>query len=108
MLQKSARLQYALLALVAFFALTHVYLGAVNNFQNLASGHVRARLPFFGGFLGRTLSIVMPEAKTAGLQAGDTILTINGQRFTGTAVLLAQVRQSQPHQPLTVTYLPHG
>ena len=107
MLQRSARLQYALLALVAILALTHVYLGAVNNFQNLAHGHVRVRYPFFGGYLGNTLTLAQPEAKAAGLNAGDTVLTINGQPFTGSAVLLEQVRQSQPHQTLTVTFHPH-
>jgi phosphoserine phosphatase RsbU/P len=108
MLQKSARLQYALLALVAILALTHFYLGATNTFQNLAQGQIRARIPFFGGFLGPAVADPLAEATAAGLQPGDTVLTVNGQPFTGTNVLLQQVRQSQPHQPLTVTFHRHG
>jgi sigma-B regulation protein RsbU (phosphoserine phosphatase) len=106
MLQKSARLQYALLALVAILALAHVYLGAVNNYQNLAHGHVRVRQPFFGGYLGNTLTTALPEATAAGLNAGATILTINGHPFTGGAVLLEQIRQSKPGQTLAVTFHP--
>ena len=107
MLQKSARLQYALLAIVAVLALTNVYLGAVNDFQNLAYGHVRVRPPFFGGYLGETLTLAQPEAKSAGLNVGDTVLTINGHPFTGSAVLLEQIRQSKAGQTLTVTFRPH-
>src|SRR5258708_39418597 len=106
MLQKSARFQYALLALVAVLALTHVYLGAINVFQNLAHGHIRACQPFFGGFLGSTLTLALPEAKAAGLNAGDTVLSVNGRPFTGGAVLLEQIRQSKPNQILTVTFHP--
>jgi phosphoserine phosphatase RsbU/P len=108
MLQKSARLQYILLALVACAALTHFYLGAVLSFQNLARGHVRARVPFYNGFLGPTLDIALPEAMAAGIHPGDTVLTVNGILFNGTGVLLDQVRRSQPHQTLTVTYRPQG
>jgi phosphoserine phosphatase RsbU/P len=108
MLQKSARLQYILLALVACAALTHFYLGAVLSFQNLARGHVRARVPFYNGYLGPALDIALPETTAAGIHPGDTVLTVNGIPFTGTGVLLDQVRRSQPHQPLTVTYRPQG
>jgi sigma-B regulation protein RsbU (phosphoserine phosphatase) len=106
--QKSARLQYILLAVVALAALTHFYLGAVETFQNLARGHVRARAPFYNGYLGRALDIALPEAMAAGLHPGDTVLTINGLPFNGTNVLFGQLRRSQPHQSLTVTFLPHG
>jgi sigma-B regulation protein RsbU (phosphoserine phosphatase) len=108
MLQKSSRLQYALLALVAVLALTHVYLGALNVFQNLAHGHIRVRQPFFGGYLGNTLTLAQPEAKAAGLNAGDTVLSVNDRPFTGGAVLLEQIRHSKPNQILTVTFRPHN
>src|SRR5580692_7716908 len=103
MLQRSARLQYALFALVAVLALTHFYLGAVNSFENLAHGDRRARLPFYQGTLGHavrlttpeaveagrqpgdtavTVTLVMPEAETAGLHVGDAVVDINNQPFT--------------------------
>jgi sigma-B regulation protein RsbU (phosphoserine phosphatase) len=107
MLQRSARLQYALLTLVTVLALTHVYLGAVNNLGNLAHGQGRVSQPFYGRNLGNTLTLALPEAKAAGLNEGDTILTINGHPFTGGAVLLEQLRQSKPGQTLTVTFHPH-
>jgi sigma-B regulation protein RsbU (phosphoserine phosphatase) len=104
MLQKSARLQYALLALVSVLALTHVYLGARNNYQNLANGHLRARLPFFDSYFGPLVALPTPEGIAAGLRQGDTVLTINGHPYTGNAVLLEEIRRSRPGQPLTVAF----
>jgi phosphoserine phosphatase RsbU/P len=124
MLQRSARLQYALLALVAFFALTHFYLGVTNSFDNLANG--RARYPFFQGSLshavrlttpeavgaGRqpgdtaiTVTLAMPEAQAAGLHVGDAVLDVNQRPFTGNDVLLDEVRKSKPGQPMSLTIL---
>jgi sigma-B regulation protein RsbU (phosphoserine phosphatase) len=107
MLQRSAHLQYALLALVAVLALTHVYLGTFHNFGNLAHGQDRVSQPFYGGSFGNILTFALPEAKAAGLNEGDTVLTINGHPFSGGAVLLKQIRQSKPGQTLTVTFHPH-
>src|SRR5258708_18258218 len=72
MLQRSARLQYALLALVAVLALTHFYLGAANSFENLAHGDRRARFPFYPGTLGHAVRLTTPEAVEAGPPPGDT------------------------------------
>src|SRR5215469_10326575 len=104
MLQRHARLQYALLALVAALALTHVYLGAVSNYQNLAYGHLRARLPFYDSYYGPFAAYTSPEGLAAGLRDGDTILSINGRPYTGTNVLIEELRRSIPGQPLPVTY----
>ena len=94
MLQRSARLQYALLALVAVLSLTHVHLGTVQNFANLAHGQDRVSQPFYGGNLGNTLILALPEAKAAGLNEGrHCVLTINGHPLTGNAVLLKPIRQ---------------
>jgi sigma-B regulation protein RsbU (phosphoserine phosphatase) len=106
--QRSSRLQYALLALVAVLALTHFYLGATRGFQNLLNGQNQVRQPFYGGYLGSTLTVAMPEAKAAGLDAGDTVLTINGNPFTGGVVLLEQIHHSKPGQTLAVTFRPHN
>ena len=126
MLQRSARLQYALLALVTFFALTHFYLGAVNSFDNLAHGDRRANFPFNQGTLshavrlttpeavaaGRrpgdaavTVTFVMPEAQTAGLHVGDAVLDVNHRPFTGSNILLEELRRSRPKQPMSLTIL---
>ena len=126
MLQRSARLQYALLALVSFFALTHFYMGAVYSFGNLARGHLTARFPFYQGTLahavrlttpeavaaGRrpgetavTITLVMPEAQAAGLNVGDAVLDINHRPYTGLNVLLGEVRHSKPGQTMALTIL---
>ena len=76
MLQRSARLQYALLALVAFFALTHFYLGVANSFDILANGHNRAWFPFFQGSISHAVRLTTPEAVGAGRQHGDTAMTV--------------------------------
>ncbi len=126
MLQKRAALQYALLTLVALLALTHFYLGAVVNFQNLGQGTSRSRYPFYNGtgahefYLSdnqaraaglRTgaavpaITLVLPEAKQAGLHVNDAVIAINGRPFTGTFVLLDQLRHSRPGQFMVVTFL---
>jgi len=124
--QKSARLQYALLALVAFFALTHFYLGVVRSFDNLAHGQQRARVPFFQGSLGHAvrlttpeameagrrpgdtavaITLAMPEAQAAGLRVGDAVVDVNRRPFTGGIVLLEELRNSSPGQPMSLTIL---
>ena len=124
--QKSARLQYILLALVTVFALTHFYMGADVAFNEMAHGDSRARYPFFLGSLGHvvrlttpeaveagrrpsdtalTVTLAMPEAKKAGLQVGDAILSINHRPFTGTGILLDELRHSSPGQPMALTIL---
>ncbi len=108
MLQRSARLQYFLLAIVAFFALTHLYLGFKQDFYTQANCRFLARAPFFGGTNGDTLTSLQPEASAAGLKAGDTILTVNGRPFTGNIVLSQEVRHSHPNQPLDVTFIRPG
>src|SRR5580704_7348549 len=108
MLQRSARLQYLLLAIVAFFALTHLYLGFNQNFYTQANGRSLAGVPFFGGTSGSSLTSLLPEASAAGLKTGDTILTVNGRPFTGNIVLSQEVRHSKPNQLLDVTFVRPG
>jgi sigma-B regulation protein RsbU (phosphoserine phosphatase) len=126
MLQRSARLQYALLALVAFFALAHFYLGAVRSFDNLANGEQRPRIPFFQGTLSQavrlttpealeagrrpddtavTITLAMPEAQAAGLRVGDAVVDVNNRPFIGGIVLLEELRKSRPGQPMSLTVL---
>ena len=124
--QRAARLQYALLALVTFFALTHFYLGAANSFDNLANGTLRARSPFFLGTIGHAVRLTTPEAMEAGRRPGDTAVTVtlampearqqassvgdavvdvNHRPFTGGVVLLDELRRSRPGQLMSLTIL---
>jgi phosphoserine phosphatase RsbU/P len=126
MLQRAARLQYALLALVTFFALTHFYLGAANSFGNLANGTRHARIPFFQGTIGHavrlttpeameagrrpgdtavTVTLAMPEAEAAGLSVGDAVVDVNHRPFTGGIVLLDELLRSRPGQLMSLTIL---
>ncbi|WP_051978591.1 SpoIIE family protein phosphatase [Edaphobacter aggregans] len=105
MLQRSARLQYLLLALVAFFALTHFVLGTRQNFNMQKNGTSLTRSPFFNGFRGSAINMVLPEAKEAGLQPGDVILTVNQRNYTGLNVLVQELRRSRPNQTMTFGYL---
>jgi hypothetical protein len=107
MLQKSARLQYALLALVAVLALTHFYLGAVNNFQNLVHGTVRVRQPFFGGYLGNTLTLALPEAKLLASMpetpsSPSTVILLPGASFYWNRFDKANLARPSP-SPSTLT-----
>jgi phosphoserine phosphatase RsbU/P len=102
--QRSARIQYLLLALVATLALLHAYGGALMNFNLLAHGDSIARSPFESGLRLATTTNLREEALAAGLKPFDTILTINGQPYAGRSVLLAQTRRSSPGDPMTVTY----
>jgi sigma-B regulation protein RsbU (phosphoserine phosphatase) len=93
-----------LLALVAFFAFTHFILGTRHNFDSQKNGRFEARVPFYGGYHGATLSSVLPEAHEAGLRVGDTVLTVDGRDYIGGDVVQEVARNSKPGMPLTVTY----
>jgi sigma-B regulation protein RsbU (phosphoserine phosphatase) len=105
MLQRSARLQYLLLALVAFFALTHFILGTRQNFNTQKNGTSLVRSPFFNGFRNNTISTILPEATEAGLRVGDFIVSVNQRSYTGMNVLVEELRRSAPNQTMTFGYL---
>lgn len=104
MLQRSARWQYALLALVALIALTHLVLGARRNFHSQGSGRFLARVPFSGGRMGPAINVVMSEGKDAGLRVGDTVLTVNGRAYSSGKVLMNEVNRRKPGEPLSVSF----
>lgn len=104
MLQRSARLQYLFLALVTALACTHVYLGIRENYRSLTYGHLRARLPFNDSYYGPFVAQVTQEGTEAGLRNDDTVLTVNGHPYRGRGILLEEVYNSHPGQPLTITY----
>jgi len=105
--QRSARLQYLLLALVAAFALLHSYGAAIRNFKVWVRGESIVRAPFESGARLATTTNLREEALAAGLQPFDTIITINGQPYTSRSMLLGQIRRASPGDSMTVTYR-HG
>jgi len=104
MYQRTARLQYFFLAVVAALALLHAYGGAVLNYHLLAHGDTLARLPFNSGYPQDNNAGNSEEARAAGLQPSDSIVSINGQPYTGRKVALDQIRHSAPGDLLAVTY----
>jgi sigma-B regulation protein RsbU (phosphoserine phosphatase) len=52
-----------------------------------------------------TVTLVMPEAAAAGLHVGDAVVDVNNRPFTGSNVLLDELRRSVPGQPMSLTVL---
>ncbi len=107
MFQRSARLQYLLLVVAAFFALTHLVLGVRENYDSQKNGQHEARVPFFG-FRGPALVTLMPEAREAGLQPGDTVLEVKNQSYTDDGMLQREVDESQPGGEMSVLFRHKG
>lgn len=124
MIQKSARLQYALLALVACLSLLHAVLGGFRSFRSLALGTELVTEPFLCGSSAQpmrltaaqaanagvprglallTLTMVEDRAKQAGLHRGDAVYTIDGRPFTGSYILLEEMARHRPGQTLDLT-----
>ncbi|WP_158945906.1 GAF domain-containing SpoIIE family protein phosphatase [Granulicella sp. S190] len=102
--QKSARLQYFLLALVAAFVLLHAYGAAIRDFNVFVHGQSIVRAPFESGLRLATTTNLREEALAAGLQPFDTVLTLNGQPYTSHNMLLGQIRRASPGDSMTITY----
>src|SRR5271156_2015461 len=103
MYQRTARLQYFLLAVVAALALLHAYGGGVVNYNLLAHGDTLARLPFNSGYPQDNSAGNSEETRAAGLQPSDIIVSINGQPYTGRKVVLDQIRHSSPGNSMAIT-----
>jgi hypothetical protein len=58
------------------------------------------RLP---GDAAVTVTLVTPEAETAGLHVGDAMVDVNHRPFTGSNILLEELRHSRPKQPMSLT-----
>ncbi len=102
--QKPTGLQYFLLAVVAVLALLHAYGGALLNYDLLAHGDTLARSPFISGYPKEDIAGNSEEASAAGLKPSDTILSINGQPYTGRWVVLDQIRHASQGDSMAVTY----
>lgn len=107
MFQRSARLQYLLLAVVAFFSLTHLVLGVRENYDSQKNGQHEARVPFLG-FSGPSLVMLMPEARDAGLQPGDTVLAVKDRSYTDDGMLQREVGDSAPGGEMSVLFHHRG
>lgn len=106
--QRPTRLLYLLLAIVAFFAFTHFFLGARHNYDSQKNGRFQARAPFSGSYKGATLTLLLPETREAGLIAGDRVLTVNGRPYLSGDVVEQEARRSEPGMPMVVTYRRNG
>ncbi len=102
--QKPTGLQYFLLAVVAALALLHAYSGALLNYDLLAHGDTLARSPFQSSFPKEDIAGNSEEVSAAGLKPSDTILSINGQPYTGRWVILDQIRHASSGDSMAVTY----
>jgi sigma-B regulation protein RsbU (phosphoserine phosphatase) len=102
--QRSARLQYFLLAVVAALALLHAYGAAIRDFNVFVHGQSIVRAPFESGARLATTTYLREEALAAGLKPFDTILTINGQPYTSRSMLVGQIGRASPGDPMTITY----
>ncbi len=102
--QRSAHLQYFLLAAVAALALLHAYGGALINYDLLVRGETLARSPFNSGYPQENTAGNSDEVRAAGLERSDIIETINGQPYTGRKVVLDQIRHSDAGDSMVVTY----
>ena len=104
MWQRSARLQYILLALVAAVALVHAVSGALFSMQNLLHGTETPRLPFYNGYKQGVVTLATPEGKAAGLNEGDRVLTVDGQPYDGARVAVEAAARSRVGDAMVVTY----
>lgn len=100
---RPALVPYVLLCAVALVALTHFYLGVVDNTETLRHGGERSRAPFSlynRPLVGRT----QDEAAKAGLRSGDLILALNQQPLENGFALLQIARRTPPGQSIAVTF----
>jgi hypothetical protein len=80
---KSVVHSYIVLCLWAGISMSYYIAGAMALREEWFHGMRHARDPFAFGQDGQTLTHLEREAKDAGLQVGDVLLSINGKVFTG-------------------------
>ncbi len=99
---RSARLQLALLAVVAIGSFIF-YAASVSATLEEVYGDRVARNPTFHGFRLSAPTGVRDEAREAGVHVGDSIVAINGRPFTGYNVLLEELRKSHAGDVMQMT-----
>ena len=100
--QRPSRLLYILIAAVAALSLVHAVAGAIGNVETILSE--KTLRPFDTKFGTPVVATALEQTRRAGLQAGDTVLAINGQPYTGFAQVFAVTREVPPGAPITITF----
>ncbi|CAN5440068.1 hypothetical protein BH10ACI4_BH10ACI4_28160 [soil metagenome] len=103
--QRSARLQYILLAVVMTLSLAFSLQGASAVWKHAFHGAHIARQPIQFGIHLDQISGLTQEAVDAGLSKGNTVLSINGRPFTGFRILIEELQAAHPGEVLRVVYL---
>lgn len=104
--QKSARLQFALLALAVTGLVIFYVMGAATVFQRMVHGTTTVASPFETASPPNQLDTLTPAAWAAGLHPGDSILSLNGQPFRSQFQLLTLLRAAHPGDTLQLTFHP--
>jgi sigma-B regulation protein RsbU (phosphoserine phosphatase) len=104
--QKSARLQFALLALVVAGLLIFYGMGAAAVLQGMLHGTTTVASPFETNSPPNQLDTLTPAAWAAGLHPGDSVLSLNGLPFRSQFQLLSLLRAAHPGDTLQLTFRP--
>jgi sigma-B regulation protein RsbU (phosphoserine phosphatase) len=95
---------YSVLAIL--FAITLIY--QIRYFPDLARGETK-NFPFFFVSSGNDrIAFATTEAARFGIHTGDQLLAVNGERYTGTALLGHTFAIARPGVPIVVTIVPQG
>ena len=108
MWQRSARVQYLLLAVVAAVALVHAVSGAMFSYRNMTRGTTIPRVAVYNGYTPGAVTGRTEEAKAAGLQNGDQIVAVNGVPYVGTRMMVTMTAALKVGDALAITYVRGG
>ncbi len=99
---KKRYLYYIPLAILFIIAATYQIRFSQGRLEYLFDRNERVRAPLNIDALSPTISSLNPEAEEAGIHKGDEILAINGQPYTGRAVLFGALTAAQDGGRLNV------
>ncbi len=108
MKQRRPIAQYVALAVLFITAIAYQVLYTKWQFPGWFGHPHAASRPFLVGAISNDLTIdfLRPEAKVAGLHAGDTLVAVNGKPATGTAVYGEIIAHAKAGDQLQVTVRP--
>src|SRR5690349_5068577 len=93
---------YLALAVLFVIAVTNRVRDAVDRFDELFHSADRARIPFDLFEPDMTVSGLQPEAKEAGMNTRDVVITLDTRSLRGTTGYYTLVRQARPGDRLLV------